>query len=163
MSKLLAMLLLSPFVLFAQRDLLEINGMQLTYQLENDSIEITLSAPTKGWVGIGFNRENNIVGGDLLLFHYVNGKVEAKDLFVKGFGDPRDDKQLGGNKSVVILEGEESSHETTVKFKLALDSQDPYDFKHERGNDFWLIMAYSTHDDFDHHSRMRKHLLYRFE
>ena len=152
MRKFFTLILIGPFVLFAQGDFLEIGGMELHYQLMDDSVEISLSGPTNGWVGIGFNDENNIVGSDLILFRIIKGKVEVKDMFVKGFGDPRMDTQLGGKNSVTVLSGKETSSTTSVNFRLALDSKDRNDFRHQIGKGFWLIMAYSTHDDFAHHS-----------
>ena len=85
------------------------------------------------------------------------------DMFVKGFGNPKLDHFLGGEHSVHILSGIESGKETTIVFRIPFRSEDPFDFKHGFNEDFWLILAYSTHDEFDHHSRMRKHVKYRFK
>ena len=135
-----------------------VNGMVLKHKVVGKEIEFTLSAPTTGWVGIGFNDANEIVGADLLLFHIVNGKVAFQDMIVKGLGDPRLDTTLGGTDDVKIISGEERGRLTEITFRLPLQSNDPNDFALEKGKTLWLIMAYSTHDEFDHHSRMRKHI-----
>lgn len=163
MKAVLICLCMLPFALLAQRGPLEVGGMKMSYQYQTDSLTITLVAPTTGWLGIGFNAANNIVGSDLLLFHVVNGHTSGKDLFVKGFGDPREDTDLQGQNSIRILEGKETNKQTTVTFRIALNSKDSNDFRHVLGEKVWLILAYSTHDEFDHHSRMRKHIPFVFE
>ncbi len=164
MMKLLKVLafLFFPFALMAQGGSLNMDGMELSYALRGDSVDITLSAPTRGWIGIGFNDQNSIVKSDLLLFHVVNGKTFAIDMYVVGAGNPKEDTTLGGKYSINLKEGQETNSGTTVRFSLALLSHDRYDYQHELEGDFWLILAYSTHDEFAHHSRMRKHVKYRF-
>ena len=156
-------LLLLGFWLNAQKGV-NLNGMTFNYEILEDShIEISLEAPTKGWVGVGFNDHNDIVGSDLYLFHVVGQEAEALDMKVVGLGNPKIDSQLGGTHSVAVLKGQEVDGRTKVTFRLPFPSSDPYDFRHELGKQFWLILAYSTHDEFDHHSRMRKHIPFTLE
>ena len=152
-----------PFALMAQGESLKVGGMELSYTLRGDSVDISLSAPTLGWIGLGFNDQNSIVRSDLLLFHVVNGKTEAIDMHVVSAGNPKKDTALGGWHSIRIKGGQEMGNKTIVHFSIALHNDDWYDYQHELANDFWLILAYSTHDEFAHHSSMRKHVKYRFE
>ena len=165
MMKLLKVLafLFFPFALMAQGGSLNMHGMELSYALRGDSVDITLSAPTRGWIGIGFNDQNSIVKSDLLLFHVVNGRTESVDMYVVGAGNPKKDIASGGQHSARVKKGQENRSKTTVHFSIALRSRDPYDYQHQLAEDFWLILAYSTHDEFAHHSRMRKHVKYRFK
>ncbi|MEM1134857.1 MAG: DOMON domain-containing protein [Bacteroidota bacterium] len=159
---LICLIILSPFVLLAQKEV-TVNGMNFSYQLKKDYIEIELAAPTSGWVGVGFNAKNDIVNSDLFLFHIVNNKVEGRDMFVESFANPKDDTALGGTMDIKNLRGTEKDGKTKVIFELPFPSIDQYDFKHKMSKEFWLILAYSTHDDFDHHSAMRKHIVYKFD
>lgn len=152
-----------PFALMAQGEPLNVDGMELSYSIRGDSVDITLSAPTSGWIGLGFNDQNSIVRSDLLLFHVVNGRTEAIDMHVVSAGNPKKDTSLGGQHSIRVKEGHEISGKTTVRFSIALRNGDWYDYQHKVADDFWLILAYSTHDEFAHHSSMRKHVKYRFE
>lgn len=160
---LILILLMVPIVLLAQRGPIHVNGMEMTYQVTDDSITILLMAPTSGWVGIGFNSEDNILGSDLLLFHVKGDQIHGKDMFVKGFGDPREDNSLQGSDSFRILSGSETVQQTQVQFRIPINNQDPFDFKHTLSKSFWLILAFSTHDEFDHHSHMRRHIPFVFE
>lgn len=143
--------------LFAQ-DRVDLGGMTASHRIVDDRVEFTLTAPTTGWLGIGFNDRNNIVGSDLYLLHVVKGKTSGQDMYVKGAGDPRLDQSLGGTNDIQIISGEESGGKTKIVFSLPLASQDKNDFQLAPGRELWLILAYSTHDEFDHHSRMRKHV-----
>lgn len=140
-----------------------VSSISFTYTLAGTNLECTLKAPTNGWVGVGFNKKNTIVDSDLLLFHVVNGKAASIDMYVKGFGNPVKDTQLGGRNSISILDGTEDKHSTTIRFSIPLNSGDPNDFVHEIGKEFWLILAYSVDDDFSHHSRVRKHILFTLQ
>ena len=138
----------------------KVGGMSLTHRLVDDRVEFTLTAPTLGWLGIGFNNRNSIVGSDLYLLHVVDGKLAGQDMYVKGAGDPRLDSTLGGTHDLKLISGKEEDGQTTIVFSLPLVSADKNDFQLEVGKEMWLILAYSTHDEFDHHSRMRKHIRY---
>ena len=133
------------------------SGMSWTCTRSGDHLIMELTTPTTGWVGVGFNQENRILESDLLLFHVVDGQAEGTDLFVKGMGDPRADTELGGSVDVKILSFREGDGQTYIKFKRPFPAADDFDFHFQEGAAFWLILAYSTHDEFAHHSRVRQH------
>ena len=135
-------------------------GMTVSHRITGDRVEFTLTAPTQGWVGIGFNSRNSIVSSDLYLFHVVDGQTTGQDMYVKAAGDPRLDLDLGGTDDIQIVSGTEGQGKTRIVFSLPLSSTDKNDFKLAPEKELWLIMAYSTHDEFDHHSRMRRHVQY---
>ena len=138
-------------------------GMLFTYSIEERQLVCKLQAPTNGWIGVGFNAQNSIVGSDLLLFNIVGGKPSYTDLFVKSAGNPKKDSELGGVNSIKLLDSKESENKTMVHFSIPMSSDDVYDFKHEIEQPFWLILAYSVADEFEHHSRVRKHIPFKLE
>ncbi|MEM1339918.1 MAG: DOMON domain-containing protein [Bacteroidota bacterium] len=140
-----------------------IQGMSFTYRVDQDLLHCTVEAATKGWVGVGFNAKNSIVGSDLYLFQVVNNKATGVDLYVKGVGNPVKDVALGGQSSFKILNATEVGNTTTVEFTVPLHSKDPYDFVHKMEEEYWIILAYSVADDFGHHSRLRKHFPFTLE
>ena len=131
--------------------------MDFSYTIERDSILIEIKAPTKGWLAIGFNDENEIVGSDLKMIRIRNNRLEAEDQFVRGFQDHPADSYLGGFENIRLIGGTENAKGTALTLKIPFQSNDRFDFQHELGKSFWLILAYSVEDDFDHHSIMRKH------
>lgn len=149
---------LYPFLGLNAQKRMEASGILFQYEVKNDSIHAALTAPTKGWVGVGFNTKNSIVGSDLLLFNVRGGQVNGTDLFVKSAGNPFKDSDLGGENTIAIHSGIEQKGYTKIAFSIPLDSGDPNDFVHVLGKKSWLILAYSVSDDFEHHSRVRKHV-----
>ena len=137
----------------------DIHAGEMNFQntIANDSILIEISAPTTGWLAVGFNIENKIVGSDLKMFKVNNGQIEAEDQFVKGIQDHPGDASIGGENNIKLLSGIEDAKGTRIKFKIPLHSNDRFDYSHKMKVDFWLILAYSESDDFEHHSIMRKH------
>ncbi len=141
---------------------IDVGGMELTYSWHEDQLIFTIDVPTTGWAGVGFNTKNDIAHADLLLFHIVDDKPEARDMYVVKPGQPQDDQKLGGTCNVNILESWEKDGETHIVFSIPAKSRDPYDFQHTPDKELWLILAYSNHDDFGHHSRMRRHVPFSF-
>lgn len=135
----------------------ELGGMQWTCTQADDYLIMELQAPTTGWVGVGFNQTNSIVHSDLLLLNIVEDEVNNQDMYVVDFGNPRLDTDLSGSHDLEVLAFEERNGQTYIRFRRPLMSTDHFDFDLEDGAKFWLILAYSTHDDFAHHSRMRQH------
>ena len=136
----------------------EASGITFQYEVKGDSIHAVLSAPTEGWVGVGFNSKNSIVGSDLLLFNMMGKHVSGTYLFVIGYVNPVKDSENGGKNTVLIHGGTQESGYTKIQFSIPLDSKDSNDFVHVLGQKYWLILAYSVSDDFDHHSIVRKHV-----
>ncbi len=151
------MLFLGFAGLYGQQSI-KASGITFSYEINGDALKCALTAPTQGWIGVGFNHNNSIVGSDLLLFHVVDGKPSSRDLYVKEVGNPINDKANGGSNTITLIDGMEDDSSTKVVFSIPLNSRDPNDFVHIIENEFWLILAYSVDDDFRHHSRVRKHL-----
>ncbi len=147
---------LNESALWAQQNI-QAGKMTCTAQVLQDSIDIHLTAPTSGWLAVGFNKRNNIVQSDLIQLRVRDKKVEVQDQFVTGVGQHPEDTSLGGDNNVAIQSGWEEAGETSIHFRIPLRSEDHYDFQHQRNRKFWIILAYSLHDDFQHHSTMRQH------
>jgi DOMON domain len=130
--------------------------------VEDNSILIKIKVPTKGWLAVGFNTKNGIVGSDLKMFSVKNGVLESEDQFVKGVQNHPTDVSLGGMNNIKLLEGMENEDGTSITFKIPLCSDDRFDFSHSLNQNLWLILAYSVEDDFGHHSIMRQHFQIRW-
>ena len=154
---LLAVLLMFP-VPMVRAASLEIEGMQVAWEHRDGGIEFILEAPTQGWVAIGFNEVNSIVGADLIMAGIRDGQTRAEHLFVEDFGAPRPVRDLGRASKVrsvrAQLQGE------SIAVALLLDQLVNAELSRDlhSGREIYLIVAYSISPDFDHHSRMRRHL-----
>lgn len=146
----------------AQKEI-EANQMILRYEIIGDSIYGFISAPTTGWILIGFNDQNTVNKADLKFFSVVNGKAMVSDHKNLGFRDYPADSTLGGANEIRIIYHSERENQTGFLFALPLRTDDSNDFQHTVDQSFWLILAYSEEDDFKHHSMMRKHLPFIWE
>lgn len=154
---LFSILSLFSFLKINAQNNIQAGKMSFWSSIEKDSVLIKIKAPTKGWLAVGFNSQNQIVGSDLKMFCVKNNQIEAEDQFVKGVQSHPEDKHLEGMNNIRLIKGTEAFGETSIAFKIPLISNDPVDFQHSLDQEFWLILAYSVEDDFTHHSIMRKH------
>ncbi len=132
--------------------------MTVSWQIEGDVIHITASAPTTGWLAVGFNTEDTIVGANLIMGAVVDAAVHVEDRYVVAAGDPRAVTELGGISAVDAPAGSESQGQTTISFRMPTQAVDAYHLALHQGSTLYLIAAYSVDDDFAHHSRMRRHV-----
>ncbi len=156
----LAIILLCCSYSFSQElgQQVQIEKMDISWKFENDRITFTATAPDDGWVALGFNTENNIVGSNLIMTSVNGSKVNIEDFYVVSAGNPKPVVSLGSKSQIINNSGFESERTTTVTFSLPIAAFDIYHKNLKKGNKIWLIGAYSMEDEFDHHSRMRKHV-----
>ncbi len=139
-----------------------VSNITFQYRLHSDSLEIQVSAPTHGWVAVGFHENAKLIGNDLLMFSVIDGMVIYQDQYIRGWNDHPEDTALGGENSISVVGHLEDETSTTVKFKIPISSGDSFDTIHQSNRDFYLLLAYSLEDDFNHHSIVRKQIPYRF-
>ncbi len=141
-----------------QRPPLEINGMTVNWVIKDQHIEFQLSAPTTGWLAIGFNETDALPGTYLVMARVrqrVAQVVEHKTLTP---GDYQPITALGGQASVVVLSGKEQGNITSVQFRIPQQVADGFHKQLLPGSKWRLLVAYSREDDFKHHSMMRTNI-----
>lgn len=134
-----------------------IEGMRARWQVEGPNLVVQLEAETTGWLLIGFNDRDDIVGADLKFVRVVDGRAELHDHHVVAAGDHRDDRAHGGAVEGRILGYEQRDGHTRVRLQLPLSPTDPHDHVLHVDRPVWMILAWSVSSDLDHHSRVRRH------
>jgi hypothetical protein len=134
---------------------IEKNGMEVTWEIKDKVIEFEVKAPSKGWLAIGFNKKEQLVGSNLIMAAVKDGKCIISDRYIVGFGNHKSVESLGGINHLSNISGQEDQKGTTVKFSVQKEKQDEFHFPLKKGCRYSLLIAYATHDDFSHHSRMR--------
>ena len=137
---------------------IDVAGMHVAWRFIDDAIEFTATAPTTGWVAVGFNTKDDIVGANLVMGAVQHSILQIADKYVVDFGDPRMVTEIGGIDAIDQPFGYESHAQTTIRFRLPITASDRYHLNLQPGTTLYLIAAYSMDDDFAHHSRMRKHV-----
>jgi hypothetical protein len=138
-------------------------NMTLHHQLETDSLTLTLTAPTSGWIAVGFNHNESLIGSDLIMCRVQNGRGICSDQHIRGIQDHPEDITSGGHHNIRVLDAWENGIQTQIQLRIPLQSGDPLDFIHKPQTDFQLMLAWSVDDDFSHHSRLRKQRSYRWD
>lgn len=140
-----------------QAQSLSTGGMHVKWDISNDHIEFEMTSPLKGWIAIGINDKDDIVGANLIMASIRNKQLIIEDQFVTSPGEHKSVESLGGKSAISNYEGFESDGKTTIRFRLKLAALDKFHYDLEKGKEIVIICAYSESDDFGHHSRIRKH------
>jgi hypothetical protein len=98
--------------------------MTFSWKVDGANLHIKLSAPTKGWVGIGFNPSKEMKDAKIVLGYVQNEKTVLSDEF--GIDETKHEsvETLGGKSDVTLVDGNEKNGTTTIEFTLPLVSTD---------------------------------------
>ena len=126
------------------------NGFTLTVTPGVDSLNITISAPTDGWVAVGFEPSRAMKDADIYIGYVENGRVFFRDDFGTGNTSHASDESLGGTSGFTSIEGSENAGVTSISFTIARDSGDPHDKVITPGGSYRVIVGYGPEgsDDF---------------
>ncbi len=158
---LLTLLLMNPLSVSAQPQHRQVGKMTVSWTYEGEDILFTVTSPDNGWIVLGFNDENNIVGATLQLGGYreTTGKQYSSERLTLAPGNHRAKVDLELPTRVTELEittGRKRGTVMRLRLPILPATSGEYDLR--SGTDLWLILAYSVSDDLDHHSRFRRHI-----
>lgn len=137
---------------------ISVGGIDVSWEHMGESIEFVLTAPTEGWVAVGFNAVDDIVGADLFMAATQDGETQAEHFYVAGRGDPRPINSVGRDSWIHSTVAETDDGKSTVTLRLSPDETSDRFAGLKAGETLYLILAYSVSADFDHHSRVRRHI-----
>ena len=118
------------------------NGMSLSWKLDKEFIYVKVSAPTAGWIAVGFGATTGMKDADIIIGYVSGNTVVLEDHFGNAVFAHKPDKDLGGKDSILEKGGSFTNGVTELRFKLALDSKDKYDEVFKPGAAANIILAY---------------------
>lgn len=130
-------------------------GFELEWEHLEDKVRFSLTAPTTGWVAVGFTETGDLIDSNLIQGRVKNGNVFIQDQFITGFGEHPPVEALAVPSRISDVEGEEKNGNTTIIFSITKDRMDRLHYDLLEGKEINVWLAYSVSDDFDHHSRKR--------
>lgn len=132
-------------------------GITLSWRINGEALEVSVSAPTTGWVAVGFEPSRAMKDANILIGYVADGEVVVTDQFGTTMVQHAEDTTLGGTVDVTVLGGAESDGSTTLEFSIPLDSGDEYDRPLEPGSTVGVILAYGENgaDDLSGYHRDR--------
>ncbi len=133
--------------------------MEVKWAFVDEQILFEMSAPTNGWIAIGFNESNELAGTYLLMGAVRKGRPVVEEHYTLAPGDYPSFKELGEPAGILSKDGNEIEGVTMIRFSLSQKSFYQYSKKLTPGSKYNMLMAYSQEDDFEHHSIMRTSIL----
>jgi DOMON domain len=131
------------------------NGMTFQWRFDKDHLQCKTTAPTDGWVAIGFNTKDELTGTNLIMGAVEQDYLTIDDRFIVKPGDHKSIIDLGGSEALLHRSGKEENGKTTIFFSIPLSVNDKFHHNLYEGREYYVLMAFSQEDDFQHHSMMR--------
>ncbi|MDP8322166.1 MAG: DOMON domain-containing protein [Candidatus Stygibacter australis] len=128
---------------------LETIGMKYYWLVDPDTIHVVVSAPTNGWVAIGFDQVNVMQGANFIIGYVENDSIGyLRDDWGNTPTVHSADVNNGGTEDIYFTGGLETGGETFIYFSMPLDSGDPYDKPLNWDENYPVILAYGNDDSF---------------
>ena len=121
---------------------LMIDKMTFDWSIEGNNLTIKLSAPTTGWVGIGFHPTDMMKDANIIIGFVKDGKVEISDEFGNQPTQHVPDTARGGKDNVTVIGGSENGNTTTLEFSIPLQSGDVNDGVIDPKAETAIMLAY---------------------
>jgi hypothetical protein len=131
----------------AAADTLETNGYRLVWAVAGDMLDVTMSAPTTGWVAVGFHTEGAMKNADIVIGYVSAGQAAVRDDFGTDYTRHASDISLGGTDDVSSATGTETGGRTSISFSIPLSSGDANDHELVPGSTVSIIMANGSNGD----------------
>ncbi len=123
-----------------------VSDFNLEWQVDGDMLNLKLSAPTEGWIAVGFDPSKAMKDANILIGYFENGSATVSDQFGNSVFSHKEDEQLGGRSDVTNVSGSESDGVTRLAFTIPLDSGDSADKPLREGQSYKVIFASHTRD-----------------
>lgn len=123
-------------------------GITLQWKVSGSFLEVMISAPTNGWVAVGFDPSSLMKDANIIIGFVKNGTPAVRDDFGSWYTSHDSDESEGGTTDVVVLRGSESGRKTELAFRLPLNSGDSFDRVLVEGRTYTVLLAYGAVDDF---------------
>ena len=125
-----------------------IEGFTLRWAtMTGNNLAVELSAPTTGWVSVGFDPTMMMLDANIIIGYVASGNQVLRDDYGWQTTSHRDDTILGGTTDVTSDGGTESGGITTLMFTIPMDSGDIYDRVLVGGNSYTVILGRSANGE----------------
>lgn len=119
-----------------------VEGFQLEWMIDDNTITVTASAPTTGWIAVGFDPSAAMKDANIIIGYVSESDLFISDDFGNGHISHSPDTELGGTSDVTGISGTEQNGTTMISFSIPLDSEDQYDTTLIQGSTHKIIIAY---------------------
>ena len=120
----------------------------IKWKIEGSTISVKVSAPTSGWVAVGFDPTSRMKDANIVIGYVENGEVFIRDDYGSATTAHEADTAAGGTDNLSNTSGTETNGTTEIAFTMPLDSGDSRDRILKEGTSYTIIMAYGSSDSF---------------
>ena len=125
-----------------------VKDVSLAWQVAGESLNVKVSAPTKGWVSVGFDPTSGMKDANFIIGYVKEGTVHIRDDYGTSRTGHAEDTSAEGKDNITNKSGTEAKGNTEIGFTIPLDSGDPKDRVLVPGKSYKVILAYGRRDDF---------------
>ncbi|MFH2114510.1 MAG: cytochrome and DOMON domain-containing protein [Spirochaetota bacterium] len=128
---------------------LESGTVTVSWTIAESLAWFAMTAPTKGWVALGFGAESMMQGADMAIGWVEDDSTAFMlDCFSTGpYGPHPPDTELGGKDDLAVFAAIEKDGSTTIEFSRPIAVSEAYDKPIVTGEPF--LWAYGPADDFN--------------
>ena len=134
---------------------MELADMKAEWHYDNEEICIELTSPGDGWMAIGFNNKEGLVGSNLIMAAHINNKTTVEDQYVVALGQHPKVSSLGGESHIATAEIIKHAKGQNLSLRIKTNPEDDYHHSLEKNRRVYMTLAFSTSKDFNHHSLKR--------
>ena len=136
---------------------IHLDGTRLRVWHDRGRLQAQFSAPTDGWLAVGFNNDQGLEATRFVIGAMRQRGFYAEEHIAVGPGHPTV-QSLGFEAAAEGVAGYVSGSHSTMLFSLPHVFSDTSNPVLLPGTSTYLMLAWSHHIDFDHHSAWRRHL-----
>jgi hypothetical protein len=137
---------------------ISIKGFMVRWETDTSGLlHMTLQAPTKGWVSIGFDPTAGMKDANIIIGYVKDDSVFIRDDYGTSPSAHAADITADGTDDIRSKAGSETEGKTEISFSIPLNSGDVRDRVLEKGRTYTVLLAYGgdTGDDFTSYHKKR--------
>ena len=123
-----------------------VEGISLHWEVDGATLNVTVNAPTTGWVAVGFDPTSGMKDANFIIGYVDDGTVHIRDDYGTSRTGHGDDVGSGGEDNITNKSGTEAEGNTEISFTIPLDSGDSRDRALVVGNSYTVILGYGDNE-----------------
>lgn len=132
------------------------DGVKFSWRHHHDTLIGTLSAPTSGWLAVGFNESPGLRNTRFIIAVTSTSPITAEE-HLAGVADHKNVTELGLEPALQTAHGSYIDGRSHLEFQMSHKFADRPALSLAPGTRVQVMLAWSLATAFDHHSAWRKH------
>lgn len=121
---------------------INVGKMTFHWSVEGERLVAKISAPTTGWVGVGFNPTDTMKDANIILGFVKDGKAEISNEFGVAPTRHAPSNKTDAKDGLTVISGTETGNTTTLEFSIPLRNPAPNGGVIDPKTDTRVILAY---------------------